>query len=137
MRAFLRDVQGPEADELLFLDEFIGERGVKDGVWIPRAVEDGVDVIITADQGRQTKGDKLPELCEKYEITHVLLSGKLCDKGREVITFAIFSIWPKIRQAYEEPSLRFRLTTAKCHKNEVGDYRITLERAGLATGRGN
>lgn len=134
MRKFLSNVQGSNADTLQFLKDFIGERGVQDEVWVPKVASEGFDLILTMDQGRGTKGDKLPELCEKHGITHILVSGKLAARGLEVVAFAILGVWPMIRHACEESSLRFRLTTACGHKHEVGEYRFSLEQI-LATKR--
>ena len=52
------------------------ESGTLDPEWIKGIAEDGW-VVITSDRGKKSGGDKLPRLCRKYQVTHVLISGKL------------------------------------------------------------
>jgi hypothetical protein len=50
--------------------------GTRDEDWIPRLAPEGWTVI-TSDGGRRPnkkRGEKLPRLCARYAITHVLLS---------------------------------------------------------------
>ena len=54
------------------------EQGGLDEDWIPRMASEGW-VLITADRGKKMrgKGEKLPRLCVKYGVTHVILSRRI------------------------------------------------------------
>lgn len=122
-------VDNDDPPELVFLNDFTGCAGTKDKDWIPKAVEAGFDVVLTTDQGRKKKGDKLPELCAKYQLTHVLVSATLKQKGLQYMTFAIVGAWHGIVAAHQEDTLRFHLRLVNTTKLEVGAHRASLVRA--------
>lgn len=47
-----------------------------DEKWIPDISNDDW-IVITADRARRYGGKKLPSICNQYNVTHILLSGKL------------------------------------------------------------
>jgi PIN like domain len=82
--------------EFVHITDYFSQ-GVKDPDWIPRLAAEGGWVVISADAGKQSKkGDKLPELCWEFGITHVLLSTKLHLRSSAVKASAIASMWNQI-----------------------------------------
>lgn len=56
--------------------------GVYDEVWVPQmAAADWI--VITSDRGKGgvSKGEKLPVICSRHKVTHVMLSNKLHHKN--------------------------------------------------------
>ena len=72
-------------------------------------------IIITSDGGKQSKkGDKLPELCREYSITHVVLSAKLHKKKAHEKIAALLFVWEQIATLEKEaPGTRFDLRFRK------------------------
>ena len=64
--------------------------GKWDEDWVP-LIADGSWIVISGDKGENEKGkgESLPRVCERYEITHVIMSGKLHSKNRFVKACAI------------------------------------------------
>ena len=121
--------------EIVFLADFVGQEGMKDNVWIPKAAEAGYSLVLTADKGRKKRGDKLPELCRKHNLTHILIGSRLKEKGQRHITFAILGAWPSVLSAYEDDALRFKLCfVATRSPGEIGEYRVCLRRDGPEPG---
>lgn len=103
-------------------------QGVLDAEWVPRIAADGGWVVITADGGKQSKrGNKLPDLCRHYGITHVVLSAKLHGlKSREKAA-AVAALRAEIEKLSDEPAgSRFRLRYKEV-KGRVG-MTIVLEK---------
>jgi hypothetical protein len=66
--------------------------GVEDKVWLPQIQSEGGWIVITADRGKAggKDADKLPMICDRLGITHVVLSApvhqqKMADKVASVI----------------------------------------------------
>lgn len=77
--------------------------GTLDDDWVPRLA--GHDwIVISSDRGRTpSRGSKLPLVCKKYGVTHVLLSAAVhqlsgVDKSR-----AIISVWHQLTRLREFP----------------------------------
>jgi hypothetical protein len=79
--------------------------GSKDEDWLPRiAAEDWV--VITADRGKQTKGGadkRLPAICMRLEITHVIIGAGLHQLPINPKLRAFVGIWDSILRAVESP----------------------------------
>lgn len=69
--------------------------GIKDSEWIPRLAKESW-VVITADAGIGSGHGKLPYLCAKYKITHLLITPPLHHLGYEHYKQAIISVLPQI-----------------------------------------
>src|SRR5262245_57359260 len=94
----------PEKTCLRHVLEFQSQ-GVFDEVWVPQIAAEGW-IIITADRGkrgRQGKGEKLPLLCRRFAITHVMLSAAIHRKNGFEKTRAILAAWPDIAKLPGEP----------------------------------
>ncbi|WP_237228910.1 hypothetical protein [Rubinisphaera sp. JC750] len=82
--------------ELCHLLDLFGP-GVYDEEWIPRiASEDWT--VITQDRGSKgrKKGTPLPEVCEEFGVTHILLSRRVAQFSSFLKAVAIVSVWPQI-----------------------------------------
>lgn len=135
-RTVLEGLDAQDSVHLDFLQNFMKRRGTKDKVWVPAAAEAGFSLVITADQGRKKRGDKLPALCEKYRLTHVLVTHPVMARGLSFITFALLGAWSKVLAASNDPCLRFKLQLVPLQgKNEVGDHRVGLFRAPAPSAR--
>ena len=53
-------------------------------------------VVITNDHGRNANKDKLPVICSKLKITHVLISPNLINAGYTVQKEALVRVWTKL-----------------------------------------
>ncbi len=76
MAGYLLNSQSPP--QVKHIVEFQGQ-GIADSVWIPQYAADGW-VAITADRARRGTGgpaEKLPLLCHRHRMTHVVLSNKM------------------------------------------------------------
>lgn len=105
----LRLMVSTESEFAHILDFF--DQKTPDNVWIPKIASDGEWIIITSDGGRQSKkGDKLPELCKEYGITHVVLSPKLHQRRAHEKISALSFVWEQITKLeLEPPGCRFDL----------------------------
>lgn len=94
-------------------------QGEKDEHWIPKLSAEGGWVVITADGGKQSKrGQKLPELCWEYGITHVVLSSTLHSKKSSEKVGILAALWSQIEPLHEMPKgshyhLRYRTIKGK------------------------
>ena len=52
--------------------------------------------MITCDQGRDKKKEKLPEICKRLGITHVAFSSELIRKGVTEQKNAVVAVWNEI-----------------------------------------
>ena len=67
---------GSDADVVHLFTKF--GAGAKDETWIPQLASEGGWIILTADRGKKSKkGQKLPEICRQFRVTHIMLSAKL------------------------------------------------------------
>lgn len=106
LRSFfaLHSTPRPRFDHLY--DEF--PEGVKDNEWIP-ALSTGVSMIITADRGRNGS-PRLPEICSRHGITHVLLAPSMQKAKRFQVARSIIVLWPELVNAVDaEPGSRFQI----------------------------
>jgi hypothetical protein len=94
MQATLRQC-GEEVDFKHIVDYQFA--GVHDDVWIPQIVAES-RIIISADRGRGARrGGKLPFVCRRHNLTHVLLSASIHQMGSTEKMSAILSVWPYIK----------------------------------------
>ena len=94
--------------DICHLIDFVGREGEKDEAWIPRLKADGW-LVITADRGK-SGGSKLPQICRKERVTHVLISGKLHNRPQFEKARAILVTWPDILNASSgTQGARFRI----------------------------
>ena len=78
--------------------------GTKDEVWIPQLASEGGWIIITTDQGKQSKkGQKLPEICREFRVTHIMLSTKLHTRNMYTKVLAIQHCLPSIMDVVTSP----------------------------------
>lgn len=99
-----------ERPEVRHILEF-QQQGVWDEQWIPRVASEGW-ILITADRGKKgpKKGEKLPRLCVRHRITHVVLSTGMHRRKSFEKMLAILSVWYvllKLRDA--PPGSRYQL----------------------------
>lgn len=123
--------EDPSSVEVQFLKDFTEQEGLHDSEWIPRAVQSGYGGVITTDQGRKKRGDKLPEICLKEGLPHVLVSQGLKARGLKWLTLSLVCLLTNIETALaDKRTLRFKLRLVKLKgQKEVGDYRLGLYRA--------
>jgi hypothetical protein len=76
------------------LKDFFDE-SIKDDEWIPQIAKDSW-IIITADRAKKYGGPKLPAICKKFNVTHILISGKLHNAPQFEKARAIISLFPRI-----------------------------------------
>ena len=94
-------------------------QGVKDEHWIPKLSAESGWIVITGDGGKSSKrGQKLPELCWEYGITHVVLSSTLHSKRSSVKVGVLTTFWSQIELLHEMPKgshyhLRYRTIKGK------------------------
>lgn len=88
--------------------------GILDPEWLPRFQDQSNPwLIVTADLGKRSGGGRLPDICQKLGIRHVLLSGKLHQRRQFDKMRAIITVWPALKEAYTaDPGSRFKLQQA-------------------------
>jgi len=79
------------------------DASITDDKWIP-AIADENWIVITSDKAKRRGGAKLPSICKRYDVTHILISGKLHNAPQFEKARAIISLFPQIVSAAEEPS---------------------------------
>lgn len=81
----------------------INLEGCCDDDWVPRIAHEGY-VVISTDRGKKiSRGAKLPILCRRHKVTHVLLTGAVHQLNQFDKLRAIFCVWPLIVSAAESP----------------------------------
>lgn len=99
---------GSDNVDFAHLSDFQLQEALDDD-WVPQFVEEGW-IVISADQGkRPSKGSKLPLLCRRYGVTHVLLSGSVHDLRTFDKARAIAAVWPSLLTLSNAPK-------GSCHK---------------------
>ena len=85
------------------------EEGITDDIWIPQiALEKWI--IVTADRAKKYGGAKLPSICKKFNVNHILISGRLHNEKQFEKARAIITVWPQILTIPDEPAgTRFAL----------------------------
>ena len=88
--------------------------GEPDERWIPRiSAEDWI--VVTKDKGAHG-GSKLPIICRRQRVTHVLLVGRLTERRQFEQVRAVLVVWPNLIRASDVPrGSRFRLRLAGVH----------------------
>jgi len=84
--------------------------GTFDEVWIPQLAPQGWTVI-KADGGRtpnRKRGEKLPHLCARFGVTHVLLSPSVHNRTTLEKLLTIFSVWYPLLEIADDPGRRGR-----------------------------
>ena len=82
--------------------------GTRDEVWIPQIARDGWTVI-TGDGGRtpnKQRGEKLPNLCARYGVTHVILSSAVHQRTAFERLLTVLSVWYQMTDIANDPSAR-------------------------------
>jgi hypothetical protein len=103
---------GSSAEIAHLLTKF-GGGGVKDPEWVPILAHETGWIVISADQGKNSKkSEKLPEICRAYGVTHAILSRGLHKRNMYYKSLAIVSLWGKLHALADEP--------------RGGGYRITM-----------
>lgn len=91
LKAFFTDGDGNCTAEISLLqDKFKG--GEDDPVWLKQLSVEGNWIVITKDKGNST-GPKLPMICQKLGITHVIISKGLEHAGYEALKQAFADVW--------------------------------------------
>lgn len=77
--------------------------GCRDDDWVPRIANEGY-VVVSTDRGKKiSRGAKLPILCRRNKVTHILLTGTVHKLNQFDKLRAIFCVWPLIVSASEAP----------------------------------
>ena len=99
--------------QIRHIDEYL-KSGIKDDIWLPKVAQENW-LVVTADQGKGP-GAKLPHLCKKLGIRHVLISGKLHQQPQFEKARAILVVWPELLKAFVAPKgSRFKLQCGPLH----------------------
>jgi hypothetical protein len=78
-------------------------QGRLDDDWIPEIAGKGW-VLVTTDRGKQpSRGGKLPALCRKFSLTHVMLSAAMHNKNQFDKLRSLFEVWPDLVKTSEAP----------------------------------
>ncbi len=80
--------------EVKHIQEFY-EKGTPDDEWIPQLSKDNW-IIISTDRGQKYGGPKLPTICKKLNISHILISASLHKEKQFEKARAIVYVWPEI-----------------------------------------
>jgi hypothetical protein len=113
---------GSDAQVVHLLTKF--SQGCKDPEWIPALAHETGWVVITCDQGKNSKkSEKLPEICRAFGVTHVTISRGLHKRNMYYKSLAIMSLWGKLLALEDEPrggGYRIAMT------GESGVFRLAL-----------
>jgi PIN like domain len=69
--------------------------GTGDSTWL-KPLEDKSVIVITADIGRDPSKEKLPLICKKLGVTHIVFSSTLINAGYTKQKSAIAAVWQQI-----------------------------------------
>jgi hypothetical protein len=107
---------GSQAEVAHLLTKF-GCGGVQDRVWVPVLAKETSWIVVTADQGKQSKkSEKLPLICRAYGVTHVMLSRGLHKRNMFYKALAIESLWEKLLATADvERGAGYRITMSGEH----------------------
>ncbi|MCB9211593.1 MAG: hypothetical protein H6609_19695 [Ignavibacteriales bacterium] len=75
---------------------------ITDDKWVPKIAKEKW-IVVTTDKAKRYGGAKLPSICKKYNVTHILISGKLHNAPQFEKARAIISLFPQIVKGAEEP----------------------------------
>jgi hypothetical protein len=77
--------------------------GQRDDDWIPQ-IPDKTWIVVTTDRGKKNRGGKLPLLCQRYGITHVMLTAAIHVRNTFEKIRALFGVWPELLAAASGPA---------------------------------
>lgn len=83
----------PQFEVRHYREDFEG--GLTDSQWIPQLSNDWI--VVTTDKGTQPN-ERLPLICDKNSITHLVITPTLLHLGYEKYKQAILCVWPQITQ---------------------------------------
>jgi len=83
----------PNLKVLHVLDSY--DPGTGDSTWLKPLQENPNIIVVTADVGRNPSKEKLPLLCQKLRVTHIV-SAALINAGYTKQKTAIVSVWTQI-----------------------------------------
>ncbi len=126
----LVSVDKAEKPEIRHIFDF-APSGTFDEVWIPNLATQGWTVI-TSDRGSQpnrNRGEKLPRLCARYAITHILLSPTVHGRTSFEKLLTVLDVWYDLLGIASDPAQRGKRYVLEPMSNlERGRGRLT-ERA--------
>ena len=80
--------------ETKHLTEFFS-KGDDDADWLP-LIESGGWIVITTDRGKDPKKPKLPVICERLGINHLMFTSELLNAGYAAQKQALLCVWPQL-----------------------------------------
>jgi hypothetical protein len=98
-----------EKPELKHILDFTAS-GTHDEVWVPQIAREGWSVI-TIDGGRQPnkqRGEKLPRLCARFNLTHVILSPAVHQRTAFEKLLTLLSVWYELIDIADDPAMKGR-----------------------------
>ena len=99
-------------------------QGTRDEDWLPQIAPDGW-IVITADSGKggRKKGEKLPKLCDIYQVTHIVLTPRVHHQQIFDKTRSLIQVWDDLLKVPEAPrGSRFSLRMS----DKTGRARLVL-----------
>jgi len=112
LAVFIKELNADPIPEIRHILEF-QEEGLRDEEWIPRMAGAGWTVV-TADRGKGgiRGGEKLPRICAKLGVTHILLGPSIHSQKSADKILSILAVWPQIIDiARNKPGTRWRIST--------------------------
>ena len=89
----------------------VSKPGEEDPEWIPKLDGDKF-IVISGDKGN--KKPRLPQICKKQKITHIILSSTVHHSSKFERARAIIMLWPQILRTFDaKPGSRFQIEKAK------------------------
>jgi hypothetical protein len=76
--------------------------GTKDQIWVPK-IAGGDWIVISTDRGKKNKGAKLPLVCQRFGVTHVLFSAAVHRRTSREKIEAILEVWPDLAKVADAP----------------------------------
>ena len=103
---------GASAELVHFFTKFAG--GTKDTIWIPQLAAEEGWIVVSADRGKHSPtGEKLPEICSAFGVTHITLSSALSKRGWYYKSLAFETHWGELLATVAYPKgTGFRLSIA-------------------------
>jgi PIN like domain len=81
------------------------KQGIHDEDWIPQLAPEGW-IVVTGDRGKggKKKGEKLPFVCMRNQVTHIMLGPSLLHKPSFDKVVAIVQVWDEIAKLPDAPA---------------------------------
>jgi hypothetical protein len=77
--------------------------GMRDTEWIPQIAVEGW-IVVSCDRGSHSKaGEKLPQLCAEYGVSHVVMSRGMSNRTMHFRMLAVQSLWAEIVAVKDAP----------------------------------